>query len=334
MNKAAKIYIAGHAGMVGSALMRRLHAEGYSNIVTKSFDQLDLRNQQAVESFFEREKPEYVFLAAAKVGGIMANSTYKAEFVYDNLMIATNVIHAAYKHGVKKLLNFGSSCIYPKHAAQPIKEEYLLSGPLEPTNEPYAIAKIAAIKLCRFYNEQYGTNFISLMPTNLYGPHDNFDLETSHVLPALLRKFHTAKLQHHKEVVLWGSGTPRREFLHVDDVARAAFFVMKNCNYADVGECVNVGSGIDSTIHDLALLIKQTVGFEGDIVYDASKPDGTPRKLLDVSRINNVGWHALIELGDGITHTYAWYCARESVPFNQKETSNADAQSCRRAAAL
>lgn len=317
MEKSAKIYVAGHAGMVGSALLKRLNQLGYHNIVVRSLDQLDVRRQDAVEQFFNHERPEYVFLAAAKVGGILANNTYKAEFIYDNLMIATNVIHAAYKSGVTKLLNLGSSCIYPKHAPQPLKEEYLLSGPLEPTNEPYAIAKIAAIKLCRYYHEQYGCNFISLMPTNLYGPHDNFDLENSHVIPALMRKFHEAKVMNKNEVVIWGSGKPYREFLHVDALARAAVYLMQHCQYAAIGECINVGSGVDISINDLASLIKQVVGFTGDIVYDASKPDGTPRKLLDVSAIRALGWVNDISLHDGLTETYAWY---QTQGLNSSET--------------
>ncbi|MCD6281580.1 MAG: GDP-L-fucose synthase, partial [Deltaproteobacteria bacterium] len=273
----------------------------------RSHSELDLTRQEDVEAFFEKERPEYVFLAAARVGGILANSTYKAEFIYDNIMIAANVINTSYKYGVKKLLNLGSSCIYPKHAPQPMKEEYLLSGKLEPTNEPYAIAKIAAIKLCRYYNEQYGTNFISVMPTNLYGPNDNFDLKTSHVLPALIRKFHDAKVEGKDKVVLWGTGTPRREFLYVDDLADACLHLMQDYDARDIGEFVNIGTGEDITIKELAELIASIVGFRGDIVWDRDKPDGTPQKLLDVSRINKMGWKAKTGLKQGIIQTYDWY---------------------------
>jgi len=370
MDKQAKIYVAGHTGLVGSALMRLLEQKGYHNVVTRDFCTLDLSRQEQVDVFFEKEKPDYVFLAAAKVGGILANNTYKAEFIYQNMMIATNVIHASWKHGVKKLLNLGSSCIYPKHAPQPLKEEYLLSGFLEPTNEPYAIAKIAAIKLCRYYNEQYGTNFISLMPTNLYGPHDNFNLETAHVLPALMRKFHLAKLLANNDeasiindlqtrsigsllrpllrspsyegqaggyegqdgvgeydrktmhsllqrigvtahaVKVWGSGEPYRELMHVDGLSSAALFLMEKYNYQDIGECINVGSGVDIKIKELVAIIKNIIGFNGDIIYDASKPDGTPRKLLDVSKINALGWHYNISTQEGVQHLYSWYSSR------------------------
>ncbi len=306
-NRLAKIYIAGHRGLVGSAIVRRLKKEGYNNLVVRSHSELDLTRQEDVEAFFEKERPEYVFLAAARVGGILANSTYKAEFIYDNIMIAANVINTSYKYGVKKLLNLGSSCIYPKHAPQPMKEEYLLSGKLEPTNEPYAIAKIAAIKLCRYYNEQYGTNFISVMPTNLYGPNDNFDLKTSHVLPALIRKFHDAKVEGKDKVVLWGTGTPRREFLYVDDLADACLHLMQDYGARDIGEFVNIGTGEDITIKELAELIASIVGFRGDIVWDRDKPDGTPQKLLDVSRINKMGWKARTGLKQGIIQTYDWY---------------------------
>ena len=306
-NRLAKIYIAGHRGLVGSAIVRRLEKEGYNNLVVRSHSELDLTRQEDVEAFFEKERPEYVFLAAARVGGILANSTYKAEFIYDNIMIAANVINTSYKYGVKKLLNLGSSCIYPKHAPQPMKEEYLLSGKLEPTNEPYAIAKIAAIKLCRYYNEQYGTNFISVMPTNLYGPNDNFDLKTSHVLPALIRKFHDAKVEGKDKVVLWGTGTPRREFLYVDDLADACLHLMQDYDARDIGEFVNIGTGEDITIKELAELIASIVGFSGDIVWDRDKPDGTPQKLLDVSRINKMGWKARTGLKQGIIQTYDWY---------------------------
>ena len=307
MNKNTKIYVAGHQGLVGSALVRELANQGYLNIITKTFQELDLRNQQQTLDFFAKEKPDYVFLAAAKVGGIHANNTYKAEFIYDNLMIASNVIHAAYKYNVKKLLNLGSSCIYPKHASQPLKEEYLLTGPLEPTNESYAIAKIAAIKLCRYYNEQYGTNFISVMPTNLYGPNDNFNLETSHVLPALLRKFHDAKVKNEDSVTLWGTGKPYREFMYVEDMAQACIFLMQKYNAKEVGEFVNIGTGQDVTIKELAKLIKNIIGFTGKIIFDNSKSDGTPRKLLDVSSIHQLGWKHTVNLVEGLQKTYSWY---------------------------
>jgi GDP-L-fucose synthase len=317
MIKNSKIYIAGHRGLVGSALVRKLKTEGYTNLVLKTSKELDLRRQAEVEAFFAHEKPEYVFLAAAKVGGILANNTYKAEFIYDNIMIAANVINAAYKFEVKKLLNLGSSCIYPKFAPQPMKEEYLMTGPLEPTNEPYAIAKIAAIKLCRYYNEQYGTNFISVMPTNLYGPEDNFDLETSHVVPALIRKFHEAKEKDGRSVTLWGSGEPYREFLFVDDLADACVFLMNKYNYREMGELVNLGTGEDVKINDLAELIRKTVAFKGSIVYDRSKPDGTPKKLLDISKIKQLGWTPKINLTDGVRLTYEWYRQRLNV-FQQR----------------
>lgn len=301
MDKQSKIYIAGHRGMVGSALTRRLETAGYTNFVVRTSAQLDLRDQKAVADFFAHEKPEYVFLAAAKVGGILANNTYKADFLYDNLMIESNIIHAAYKYGVQKLMFLGSSCIYPKMAPQPLKEEYLLTGLLESTNEPYAIAKIAGIKLCDAYRDQYGCNFISVMPTNLYGPNDNYDLENSHVLPAMLRKFHEAKVNGKSEVVLWGSGNPKREFLHADDLADACLYLMLNYNQAGL---VNIGVGNDISIMDLALLIQKTTGFTGNIVWDASKPDGTPRKLMDVSKLNNMGWKAKINLETGIQQVY------------------------------
>ena len=301
MEPSAKIYVAGHRGMVGSALVRRLRKEGYDNLVTRTSRELDLRRQTEVEEFFRRERPEYVFLAAAKVGGILANNTYRGEFIYDNLMIQSNVIHAAKEYGVKKLLFLGSSCIYPKMAPQPLKEDYLLTGPLEPTNEPYAIAKIAGIKMCDAYRHQYGCNFISVMPTNLYGPNDNYDLETSHVLPALIRKFHEAKKKGAPSVAIWGTGTPRREFLHVDDLADACLFLMKT--YDEPG-LVNIGTGEDIAIKDLALLIKNIVGFEGRIEHDLSKPDGTPRKLLDVSKLHRAGWKAKIPLEEGIRRVY------------------------------
>ena len=344
-----KVYVAGHRGLVGSAIKRKLEEKGYTDLVYKTSKELDLRRQKETEEFFEKERPDWVFLAAAKVGGILANNTYKAEFIYDNLAIALNVINSAYKYGVKKLLNLGSSCIYPKFAPQPMKEEHLLTGPLEPTNEPYAIAKISAIKLCRYYNEQYGTNFISVMPTNLYGPNDNFNLETAHVLPALIRKFHLAKLLRQGDfesiakdlkqcplgfgldkevnindensvkkvlekigitrdyVLLWGSGEVYREFLYVEDLADACVFLMENYNYKDIGEFVNIGTGEDIKIKDLAKLIKDIIGFDGEIKHDLSKPDGTPRKLLDVSRIRSLGWQAKTSLTNGIKKTYNWY---------------------------
>lgn len=301
MNKDAKIYIAGHNGMVGSALVRKLHAEGYQNITFRRSSELDLINQAAVADFFAQEKPDYVFLAAAKVGGIQANNTYRAEFIYQNLMIESNVIHSAYVNGVTKLLFLGSSCIYPKLAPQPLKETYLLTGLLEPTNEPYAIAKIAGIKLCEAYRSQYGCNFISVMPTNLYGTNDHYDLNNSHVLPALLRKFHTAKIANVPTVEIWGSGKPKREFLHVDDLAEACFYLMQ---YYDEAELVNIGVGDDIAIKDLALLIKDIVGYTGELVFDSSKPDGTPRKLMDVSKLHRLGWQHKIELADGIRAVY------------------------------
>lgn len=290
--------------MVGSAIERRLRAEGYDNILGRTSAELDLRRQDEVEEFFRRERPEYVFLAAAKVGGILANNTYRAEFLYDNLMMEANIIQAAHRFGVKKLLFLGSSCIYPKMAPQPLREDSLLTGPLEPTNEPYAIAKIAGIKLCDAYRAQYGCHFISVMPTNLYGPNDNYDLQTSHVLPALIRKFHEAKVQGLPEVVLWGTGTPRREFLHVDDLAGACVFLIKN--YDEPG-LVNIGTGQDLSIKDLALLIKKIVGYKGKITHDLSKPDGTPRKVMDVSKLHALGWKARIGLEEGIKAVYdAW----------------------------
>ncbi|KKR22170.1 MAG: NAD-dependent epimerase/dehydratase [Candidatus Moranbacteria bacterium GW2011_GWA2_39_41] len=304
MDKNSKIYIAGHRGLVGSAIMRNLESNGFSDIITKTREELDLLNYQNVSDFFAKEKPEYVFLAAAKVGGIHANSTYPAEFIFENLQVQNNIIHNACLNGVKKLLFLGSSCIYPRDCAQPIREEYLLTGSLEKTNEAYAVAKIAGIKMCQAYNKQYGTKFISVMPTNLYGPNDNFDLESSHVLPALLRKFHDAKLANAKEVVMWGTGEPMREFLHVDDLADACIFLMNN--YSD-GEIVNIGTGEDIKIKDLAILIKETVDFEGEIINDTAKPDGTPRKLLDVSRLHDLGWHHKIVLPDGIRMTYEWF---------------------------
>ena len=304
MNKNTKIYISGHRGMVGSAIRRKLEAEGYSNLVFRTSSQLDLRDQYAVKSFFESEKPEYVFMAAAKVGGIMANSSYKAYFLYDNLMIQTNVIHESYKSGVKKLLFLGSSCIYPKHCLQPMKEEYLLTGPLEETNDTYAIAKISGIKMCQAYREQYGCNFISVMPTNLYGPNDNYDLENSHVLPALIRKFHEAKVENKPSVTIWGTGSPLREFLHADDLADACLFLMNNYDEADH---INVGVSKEISIKNLALLIKDKVGFEGKLEFDTSKPDGTPRKMMDSSKIYNLGWKPAITLNEGLTRTISDY---------------------------
>lgn len=306
MELTSKIYIAGHRGMVGSAIQRRLEAAGFTNFVTRTSAQLDLRNQQAVADFFAAEKPDYVFLAAAKVGGIHANNTFRGEFLYDNLMIQNNVIHQSYVTGVKKLLFLGSSCIYPKLAPQPLKEEYLLTGELEPTNEPYAIAKIAGIKLCDAYRSQYGCNFISVMPTNLYGPNDNYDLNNSHVLPALIRKFHEAKLANAPSVTMWGTGTPRREFLHADDLADACYYLMENYNEPGL---VNIGVGDDIPIKDLALLIKKVVGYEGEIEHDLTKPDGTPRKLMDVSKLHGFGWKHKIELEEGLQKVYAEFVA-------------------------
>ncbi len=343
MEKNAKIYVAGHRGMVGSSLVRKLNADGYTNIVTRASAELDLRRQLDVETFFERERPEYVFFAAGKVGGILANNTYKAEFIYDNIIMATNVIHSAYRYGAKKLLNFGSSCIYPKFAPQPMKEECLLTGSLELTNEPYAIAKITAIKLCKYYNEQYGTNFLSAMPSNLYGPNDNFDLETCHVLPALVRKFYLAKLLRRKNyneikkdlnkfpvgfslnlnlnpdlileklgitseyLLLWGSGEPYREFLYVNDLVDVCIFLMERYNAKEIGEFVNIGTGEDIKIKDLAKLIKEIVKYDGEIKHDLSKPDGTPRKLLDISKIKSLGWKPKTNLEEGIKKTSEWY---------------------------
>tara|TARA_R100000306_G_scaffold53273_1_gene50065 strand:+ start:163 stop:1083 length:921 start_codon:yes stop_codon:yes gene_type:complete len=301
MDKKAKIYVAGHNGMVGSAIVRLLKTLGYTNLVLKTSKELDLRIQSEVASFFEKEKPEYVFLAAAKVGGIEANNTYRADFLYENLMIQNNVIHQSYVHGIEKLLFLASSCIYPKFAPQPIKEKYLLTDLLEPTNEPYAIAKIAGVKLCESYNRQYGCNFISVMPTNLYGPNDNYDLKNSHVLPALLRKFHEAKVTRADTVEVWGSGNPKREFLHVDDLAKACLHLMETYQ-GNVS--VNIGTGQDLSIKDLALMIKEIVGFEGNIRWDTTKPDGTPRKLLDVSLIHSLGWKHKIELVEGIPMVY------------------------------
>lgn len=302
MEKSAKIYVAGHRGMVGSAIVRKLESEGYENIIYRSSSELDLKSQAAVNEFFLVEKPEYVFLAAAKVGGIHANNVYRAEFLYDNLMIEANVIHAAYVNHVKKLLFLGSSCIYPKLADQPIHEDSLLTGSLEPTNEPYAIAKIAGIKLCETYRDQYGANFISAMPTNLYGPNDNYDLQNSHVLPALLRKMHVAKTKAAPYVEIWGTGSPMREFLHVDDLADACLFLMDNYNESDT---INVGFGTDVSIKELAMLIKGCLNYEGDLKFDTDKPDGTPKKLMSSQRINSLGWSAKIGLEEGIKNTYS-----------------------------
>lgn len=301
MNTSSKIYIAGHRGMVGSAIHRNLAEKGFTNIITRTSTELDLRNQQQVTDFFKEEKPDYVFLAAAKVGGIMANNTRRAEFLYENLMIQSNVIHHAYLNNITKLLFLGSSCIYPKLAPQPLKEDYLLTGELEYTNEPYAIAKIAGIKLCDAYRAQYGCNFISVMPTNLYGPNDNYDLQGSHVLPALIRKFHEAKINDTPQVELWGTGTPRREFLHADDLANACVYLMQHYNEPGL---INIGTGEDLTINELALLIKKITGYQGELVYDRSKPDGTPRKLMDVSKLHALGWKASIDLEEGIREVY------------------------------
>jgi GDP-L-fucose synthase len=310
LEKQAKIYVAGHRGMVGSAIVRKLQAEGYTNFVFRVSSELDLRNQEAVKQFFAAEKPDYVFLAAAKVGGIQANNIYRAEFLYDNLMIQNNVIHESYINGVKKLLFLGSSCIYPKLAPQPLREDSLLTGLLEPTNEPYAIAKIAGIKMCDAYRSQYGCNFISVMPTNLYGPNDNYDLNNSHVLPALIRKFHEAKVNNKPSVEIWGSGTPRREFLHADDLADACYHLMLHYNEPSL---VNIGTGEDVTIKELALLIKDIVGYNGELTWNSSKPDGTPRKLMDVSKLTKAGWKYSIGLKEGIAATYKEFTEKEVV---------------------
>ena len=307
MKPDSRVYVAGHRGLVGSAIVRRMQAGGYSDIIRRTHTELDLTDQRAVNEFFENEKPQFVFIAAAKVGGIYANNTYRADFLYQNLMIESNLIHASYRHGVKKLLFLGSSCIYPKLAPQPMKEEHLLTGLLEPTNEPYAIAKIAGIKMCDAFNRQYGTNFMSAMPTNLYGPGDNYDLKNSHVLPALIRRMHEAKVQGAKEVVVWGSGAPKREFLYSDDLADACVFLMERCNAADIGEFINIGVGKEITIRELAELIAEIVGFRGKLVFDSSKPDGTPRKLLDVSRFQALGWQAKTSFREGIAKAYADY---------------------------
>ncbi|MGG7213210.1 GDP-L-fucose synthase family protein [Clostridium nigeriense] len=304
MDKNSKIYVAGHRGLVGSAIVRKLHEKGYTNILGKTHKELDLMSSMEVENFFKEEKPEYVFLAAAKVGGIYANSIYPADFIYENLQIQNNVIGNSYKYGVKKLMFLGSSCIYPKMCPQPIKEEYLLSGYLEETNEAYALAKIVGLKMCEFFNKQYGTNYISVMPTNLYGPYDNFHPENSHVMPALIRRFHEAKVSGKKEVVVWGSGTPLREFLYSEDMADACIYLMENYEGNDF---FNIGTGKEITIQDLSELIKEVVGYEGKIVFDTTKPDGTPRKLLDVSKLENAGWKYKMELKDGIREAYKWF---------------------------
>lgn len=315
MDKNSKIYVAGHRGLVGSAIVKNLTAKGYTDIITRTHDELDLTNQAAVADFFAAEKPEYVFLAAAKVGGIVANNTYRGEFIYDNLMIQNNVIHQSYLNGVTKLMFLGSTCIYPKNAPQPMPEDCLLTDTLEYTNEPYAIAKIAGIKMCESYNLQYGTNFISVMPTNLYGPNDNFDLETSHVLPALLRKIHEAKINNTPRVEIWGSGKPMREFLWSEDMADACVFLMKNCNFKDTittssevrNTHINIGTGIDISIHDLAYLIRDIVGYNGELYFNTDKPDGTMKKLTDVTKLRTLGWKHTVELKQGIEQMYRWY---------------------------
>ena len=314
MKKNNKIYVAGHRGMVGSAILRKLEAEGFYNISTRTFSELDLRSQSDVALFFEKEKPDFVFLAAAKVGGIVANNTYRAEFLYDNLVIQNNVIHHSYLNGVKKLLFLGSSCIYPRMAPQPLKEDALLTGLLEPTNEPYAIAKIAGIKMCDAYRDQYGCDFISVMPTNLYGPNDNYDLKNSHVLPALIRKFHEAKIEGKDQVEIWGTGSPLREFMHVDDLVSACYYLMQN--YSDSG-FVNIGVGKDISIKELALMIKAIVDFKGELTFDTSKPDGTPRKLMDVSKLENLGFKYNIELEDGISSVYEAYVNKLDNPSKE-----------------
>ncbi len=304
INKKSRIYVAGHGGLVGAAIVRRLKKEGYDNLIVRTHEEMDLTHQGSVEGFLEEDRPDYVFLAAAKVGGILANASYPADFIYQNLLMESNIIHAAYVYGVKKLLFLGSSCIYPKHCPQPMKEEHLLSGYLEASNEPYAVAKIAGIKMCQAYNRQYGTRFISLMPTNLYGPGDNFDLETSHVLPALVRKFHEAKVNGNSSVEIWGTGKPRREFLHVDDLADACLFLM---NHYEATEIINVGVGKDLSIRDLAEMIAGIIRFDGDLIFDTTKPDGTPLKMLDVSKLTALGWQAKISLEQGIRRTCQYY---------------------------
>lgn len=310
MKHDSKIYVAGSSGLVGSAIVRRLHAGGYHNVIARTRRTLDLVNQQKVAEFFDSERPEYVFLAAGKVGGIQANNTLRADFIYQNLMMQSNVIHSAHRFGVKKLLFLGSSCIYPKHAPQPIREECLLTSALEPTNEPYAIAKIAGIKMCGAYNRQYHTNFISVMPTNLYGPGDHYDLETSHVIPALIRKMHEAKTRRDPQAVIWGSGTPRREFLYCEDLADACVFLMERYDATEIGETINVGTGVDCTIRELAELIADVVGFRGKLVFDSTRPDGTPRKVLDVARMKILGWQASTPLRDGLIRAYGDYRLR------------------------
>jgi len=307
MDKLSKIYVAGHRGLVGSAIVRKLTSLGYKNIVTRTSEELNLIRQADVDTFFSMERPDYVFLAAAKVGGIMANATYPGEFLYDNLMIQSNVIEASHRYDVKKLLFLGSTCIYPKMASQPLKEEYLLTGELEPTNEPYALAKIAGIKLCSAYNKQYGTNYMSVMPTNLYGPQDNFDLEKSHVLPALIRKIHEAKVNAEPTVSVWGTGTPLREFLYVDDLADACVYLMERYDVQDIGEFVNIGTGEEVSIRELAEKLSQVIGFKGELLFDKTKPDGTPRKVTDVAKLQGLGWKSKIALEEGITNAYEWY---------------------------
>jgi len=304
MEKNSKIFVAGHRGLVGSAIVRTLQNEGFDNLILRTRAELDLTNQQAVEEFFAKEKPEYVFLSAAKVGGIMANKTHPAEFIYENLTIQTNIIHSSHKNNVKKLLFLGSSCIYPRNCPQPMKEEYLLSGELEPTNKAYSLAKIAGIAMCQSYNEQYGTNFISLMPSNVYGPHDNFDLESAHVVPSVINKFHNAKINNDQQVVMWGTGSAMREFLHVDDLADACLFLMQNYNDSSI---INVGSGEDVTIKELTEIVSDVVGYEGKIIWDTTKPDGMPRKLVDVSKLHSLGWKHDTHLHEGIASTYEWF---------------------------
>ena len=316
MDKNSKVYIAGHRGLVGSAILKNLQKKGYTNLILRTHEELDLMNQAEVEAFFQKEKPEYVVLAAAKVGGIVANNTYRADFIYENLQIQNNVIHQSYLHGVKKLLFLGSTCIYPKNCPQPMKEEYLLTSELEYTNEPYAIAKIAGIKMCESYNLQYGTNFISVMPTNLYGPNDNFDLETSHVLPALIRKIHEAKVNGDREVEIWGSGKPRREFLYSEDMADACVFIMENRGFKDTyandekeirNTHINIGTGVDISIKELATKIKKIIGYQGELYFNLAKPDGTMEKLTDPSKLNGLGWKYAVELDEGIVKMYTWY---------------------------
>jgi GDP-L-fucose synthase len=319
MNFNDKIYVAGHNGLVGSAIVRYLQREGYTKIITKNSSELDLRDQLDVRKFFNKEKPQFVFVSAAKVGGIMANNTYGGEFIYDNLSVQNNVIHESYKNGVQKLLFLGSSCIYPKFSAQPMKESYLMTGELEPTNSPYAIAKIAGIEMCKAYNKQYGTNFVSVMPTNLYGPGDNYDLQNAHVLPSLIRKFHEAKINNAETVTVWGTGNPRREFLHADDAAAACFFIMKNYNDSSI---VNIGCGEDHSIKEMAIQIKSIVGFKGDIIFDTTKPDGTMQKLLDVSKMTNLGWKYSIDLNSGLQYTYKDFSTNYQYYINKKHGSS------------